>query len=106
MSSALSRWTAVAGGLLVGAASVGCASLGAGGDITVLQTPRVITLACGEEYIWIPFERTVVLEVLPTDCWSDWAAIPDQAKGTNFHADGILDAQLTFPDGKTVSYPA
>jgi hypothetical protein len=102
MSSRISRWIVVSGGLLVISAGFGCAS--GGGDIAVLQTPRVITLACGEQYVWIPFERTAVLEVLPNDCWSDWAAIPHQAKATHFHADGVLDAQLTFPDGKTASY--
>ena len=81
----------------------GCASMG-GGDMAVLRTPRTISLPCGEQYVWIPFEQTVFLEVAPADCWTVWATLPAEAQGAAFQPDGVLDVQLAFPDGKTTSH--
>jgi hypothetical protein len=81
----------------------GCASMG-GAEMTALRTPRTISLACGEQYVWIPFEQNLFLDVPATDCWTTWATIPAEARGVSFQPDGVLDVQLAFADGKSASF--
>jgi hypothetical protein len=75
-----------------------------GGDVAVSATPRIVSLGCGEQYVWIPFEQHVAIDVPASDCWTDWAAIPTQARGSSFRPQGVLDVQLAFGDGRTASY--
>jgi len=97
-------WVTGGGLLLIVATSVDCASLGGAGDLATVQPPRTITLPCGDTYIRIPFEQHVILEIPPNDCWSAWAALPDQVTRVHVNSDGVLDAQVAFADGKTTSY--
>jgi hypothetical protein len=83
--------------------SAACASMG-GSEVTIPTTRSTVTLKCGDQYVWVPFEQTVLLEVPASDCWTDWATIPQQARGVSFRPEGVLDVQFAFPDGKTASF--
>jgi hypothetical protein len=83
------------------ATAVGCASLG---GLNARDTPTTMALACGEQYVWIPAEERVVLEIPAGNCWSHWATVPQEATSLALRPDGVLDVQLAFADGTTVSY--
>jgi hypothetical protein len=78
-----------------------CASV-AGSEATAVYPPRQLQPQCGERYVWLPFERTIVLTIPVNSCWSEWLALPPAATGVEFRADGVLDVQVSGPDGISI----
>ena len=84
--------------VMAGAAA--CASI-TSSEVTAaaVYPPRQLRPECGERYVWLPFERIIVLAIPATSCWSDWLALPPAATRVDFRADGVLDVQVSGPKG-------
>ena len=86
---------------LIGCLSPACAALG--GDAApsaALYPPREIDAECSDRYVWLPYERLIIVAVPPTACWSHWLAVPRNASSVEFRPDGVLDIQAASATGE------
>ena len=73
-----------------------------GGDApsAALYPTREIDAECSDRYVWLPYERMVIVAVPPTGCWSHWFAVPRNASSVEFRPDGVLDIQAASATGE------
>ena len=83
-----------------------CGAITSNEAAVAVYPPRQVRAECGERYVWLPFERTVIVTMSVGGCWSDWLAVPPAATRAEFRSDGVLDVQVVAASGEVSVHEA